>query len=263
MRFGALAKLRLAAAFLPIALVAGASAPAQAQQAEAQGQTVPNLQGFWNLEFNETPDPALVSKLPAGTVLIRDTGVVEFDINDYGGLTLTPKAQEFARNWKREDDLTLDRVCLPPSIIYAIQGPFPFEIYQTKDLIAFKYEYYDAIRLIFMDGRPHPDAKANHTKMGFSTGRWEGDELVVETSHIAASTITNNGLDHGDGIRMVERYRLDDNGTRLKSTQWFSDRSVINEDGARYIEWGKQEGNIVPYECDPTFALEYAQIPDQ
>jgi hypothetical protein len=112
-----------------------------------------------------------------------------------------------------------------------------------------------------MDGREHPGADFPHTKMGFSTGRWDGEELVVDTTHIAASTITNNGLDHSDDIVMQERYRLVDGGTRLVSTQWFSDPAVIQNDGARFISWSKREGeHVYPYECDPSFALEYQSV---
>jgi hypothetical protein len=39
-------------------------------------------------------------------------------------------------------------------------------------------------RVVWMDGRAHPSANAEHTWMGFSTGRWEGDALVVTTAHI-------------------------------------------------------------------------------
>ena len=50
----------------------------------------PNLEGFWNLAFDSsTRDPALIAKLPPGTVVIEDTGVVEFPEDEYGGLRPT------------------------------------------------------------------------------------------------------------------------------------------------------------------------------
>jgi hypothetical protein len=219
----------------------------------------PDLTGFWNLAFDGEPDEELVAKLPPGTVVIEDTGVVEFPEGEYGGLQLKPEALARARAWKPDDEMALSRVCLPPSIIYAIQGPFPFEVFQTPQLIVLKYEYFDQVRLIHMDGRTAP-AGQPHSKMGFSTGRWDGEELVIETTHLAPSTITNNGLDHSDGIRMVERYKLSADGTRLMATQWFSDPAVLDNDGARFIEWARQPGqHVYPYECDPAFALEYQQ----
>lgn len=225
----------------------------------------PDLSGFWNLAFDEGEPPAdLMAKLPPDTVVIKDTGVVEFPEDEYGGLELKPEALARAEAWKPADELTLSRVCLAPSIVYAIQGPFPFEVYQTPGLIVFKYEYFDQVRLIHMDGpngkAAHPPADAPHSKMGHSIGHWDGDELVVDTTHIAPSTITNNGLDHSDRIHMVERYRLSADGTKLMATQWFEDPAVLDNNGARFIQWAKQPGQYVyPYECDPSFALEYQQ----
>ncbi len=240
-------RLALAAA----ALVALAS-PAVAE---------PDLTGFWNLSFDTSEPPAaMMAELPPDTVLIEDTGVVEFPEHEYGGLKLKPEALAHAEAWKPADEMTLQRVCLPPSIVYAIQGPFPFEVYQTPGLIVFKYEYFDQTRLVFMDGRGHPPADAPHSKMGHSIGHWEGDELVVDTTNIAPSTITNNGLDHSGSIHMVERYRLSPDGKRLMATQWFEDPEVLDNNGARFIQWDKHDGQyVMPYECDPSFALEYQQ----
>ncbi|KRA83730.1 hypothetical protein [Altererythrobacter sp. Root672] len=220
-----------------------------------------DLTGFWNLSFEAGDPPAdLVAKLPPDTVIIADTGVVEFPEGEYGGLKLKPEALAKANAWKPADEMTLSRVCLAPSIVYAIQGPFPFEVFQTPELIVFKYEYFDQVRLVHMDGRGHPPADAPHSKMGHSIGHWEGDELVVDTTHLAPSTITNNGLDHSADIHMVERYRLSPDGKRLIATQWFEDPAVLDNNGARYIQWAKQPGQYVyPYECDPAFALEYQE----
>jgi len=221
----------------------------------------PDLSGFWAPAFAQPdPDPAMIAKLPPNTVAIDDTGAAEFPRMEFGGLRLTPEARAHAEAWRPEDEMTLQRVCQPPSIVYSVQGPFPFEIDQTDDLIAFRYEYYDQIRLVFMDGRGHPPADAPHTKMGHSTGRWDGDELVVDTTHIAASTITNNGLDHTGKVHMVERYKLSPDGTKLLATQWFEDPAVLETNGARFIEWTRRPGEyIFPYECDPSFALEYQE----
>ena len=190
-----------------------------------------DLGGFWNLAFDpsggsEASDPAvraeMLAKLPPNTVVIEDTGAPEYPRGVYGGLVLTPAA-----------------------------------------LIVFKYEYYDQVRLIWLDGRDHPPADAPHTKMGHSVGHWEGDELVIDTTHIAASTITNNGLDHSENVHMVERYKLGADGKHLLATQWFEDPEMLENNGARFIEWVKHEGQyILPYECDPTFALEYQQVGD-
>lgn len=220
----------------------------------------PDFNGFWSLTFDPV-NPELVAKLadlPPNTVVITDTGVAEYPRGEFGDLVLTEAAKEHAEEWRPEDEMQLNRVCLPPSVVYSIQGPFPFEIFQTPELIVFKYEYYDMVRLIHMDGRGHPGPDYPHSKAGHSIGHWEGDELVIDTTHIAASTITNNGLDHTDDVHMVEHYRISDDGQHLVASQWFSDPAMLENNGARYIEWYKREGeHVYPYECDPSFALEY------
>jgi hypothetical protein len=229
------------------------AAPLSAQESP------PDFSGFWNLGFGAPPHPQdMIDALPSDTVIIEDTGIVEFPEDEYGGLKLKPEALAKAEGWTAQDEMTIGRVCLAPSIIYSIQGPFPFELHQTPELIVFKYEYFDQVRLVFMDGRDHPPEDAPHSKMGFSTGHWEGRDLVIDTTHIAASTITNNGLDHSDAIHMVERYRLSEDGKTLMATQWFEDPEVLDNNGARLIQWNSQPGQYVyPYDCDPSFALEY------
>jgi hypothetical protein len=230
--------------------------------APALAQSPPDLSGFWSPDLGAQPaDEELLPQLPPNTVIIHDTGVVEFGRGDFGGLKLKPEALAKAEAWKPEDEMTVARVCAAPSIVYSIQGPFPFEVHQTPELIVFRYEYFDQVRLIFMDGRQHPVQDAPHSRMGHSVGRWEGDELVIDTTHILPSTITNNGLDHSADIHMVERYRLSDDGTQLSAVQWFEDPAVLDNNGARYIAWTKRPGQAVyPYDCDPSFALEYADV---
>jgi hypothetical protein len=229
---------------------------------DAAERDVPDFSGFWSLDRDQHPfDEELIAKLPADTVVIDDTGFVEFPQGEFGGLKLKPEARAKAAEWKPEDEMTLQRVCAAPSVVYSIQGPFPFEIHQTPELIVFKYEYFDQVRLIFMDGRPHPPSDAPHSKVGHSVGHWEGDELVIETTHLASATITNNGLDHSDAVRMVERYKLTADGKQLRATQWFEDPQVLDNNGARYIQWSLEPGNYVfPYDCNPTFALEYQAV---
>ena len=227
----------------------------------AAAEEVPDLTGFWNAPFQAFDMPAdLEAKLPPNTVVIDDTGAAEFPRGVSGGLKLTPQAAPHAETWSAEADMTLTRACLPPSIVYSVQGPFPFEIVQAPGLLVFRYEYYDQVRLVHTDGRGHPPADAPRSKMGHSIGHWEGDELVIDTTHLAASTITNNGLDHSDNVHMVERYRLTDGGKALEASQWFEDPETLENNGARYIRWTRGDDYVRPYECDPSFALEYQGV---
>jgi len=218
----------------------------------------PDLSGFWNLAGGVPKDKVLLDKLPPNTVVLEDTGAAEFPAGEYGGLKVKAHALEAAKRWNPRDDMKLSNACKPPSIVYAMQGPFPIEIFQATELIVIKLEYFDLVRIVFMDGRPHPGADYPLSKVGFSTGRWEGDTLVVETTHLEPATITNNGLTHSDRVRVIERFRLSADGNTLMATQEFEDPEVLDNRGARFIAWKRQPGeHVYPYECDPTFALEY------
>jgi hypothetical protein len=47
------------------------------------------------------------------------------------------------------------------------------------------------------------------TPTGFANGRWEGDVLVVETDHLAATTLLDGaGMPHSNQLKLVERIRL-------------------------------------------------------
>jgi hypothetical protein len=233
--------------------------PCVVWHAPVEAQSRPDLSGYWGPARAAKPDPAMVAKLPPNTVVLNDVGAAELPIGEYGGLMVKSAALDVARKWKPADEMTVSRACLPPSIVYTMQGPFPMEIYQGTELIVMKLEYFDLVRIIFMNQKGHPPS-VPHTKVGHSIGRWEGSTLVVDTTHIAASTITNNGLDHSDKVHVIERFWLSPDGNTLNAVQEFEDPEVLANRGARFIAWTKVPGeHVLPYECDPTYAANYAK----
>jgi hypothetical protein len=239
----------LAVLGLGAALTASAAQPAR-----------PNLSGFWMLTTTQSEDPALKAKIPPDAVILQDTGAPEYGPGEFGGLKLTPAAQAVAKAWKIDDDMTVANTCRIPSIIYAMQGPFPIEIFQATELTVIRLEYFDMARVIFTDGRQHMPEGAPVTKTGNSVGHWEGDTLVVETRHLKEATITNNGLFHSDKARVIERFKLSPDGKKLIGTQLFEDPEMLQNKGVRFITWNRVEGDHVhAYDCDPSFAENYAK----
>jgi hypothetical protein len=227
--------------------------------ATAEAQPRPDLNGYWGPGRAGKPDPALIAKLPPNTVVLADAGAAEFPAGEFGGLKVKGAALEAARRWKPTDDMTISRACLPPSIIYTMQGPFPMEIFQGTEFIVMKLEYFDLVRIVFLNQREHP-ANLAHTKVGHSIGRWEGATLVVDTTHLAESTITNNGLNHSDKAHVIERFWVSADGKTLNMLQEFEDPEVLDNRGARFMAWDKMPGeHVLPYECDPSFGANYAQ----
>lgn len=241
-------RAKLLALLVVVALPASAAAPP------------PDLSGFWMpLPGIPDPDPELARKVSPDAVVLRDTGPAEFGLMEFGGLKPKPAALAKARQWDPLQDMTVSNSCRIPSIVYALQGPFPIEIFQGRDLIVMRMEYFDMTRVFFLGEKFMYEDEAPHTKTGYSRAHWDGDQLVVVTTKLKEATITNNGLDHSESMRVTERYRLTDGGRTLMVAQEYEDPEVLENRGVRYIGWRKVEGDHVrAYDCDPAFAEEYA-----
>jgi hypothetical protein len=221
----------------------------------------PSLEGFWWPGRGATSArmPELTSKLPANGVPMRDLGTPSRTGGDFGQLDVKPAARAEAMKWNPMEDETVSRVCKPPSIVYGMPGPFPFEILQSDKLIVFRLEYYDQVRIVFMDGRKHPGADYPHSTVGHSIGHWEGDTLVIDTTHLSASTMMGNGLRHSDDAHLVERFRATPDGKQLHWTQTVEDPQVLNNRGVRYVVMDRKQGFVYPYDCDPAYGRSLEQ----
>jgi len=236
-------------------LVLGAAIPASAAKMK-DGH--PDLSGFWAVKFERKPTgQALIDELPKGTIMIKDTGPGELKAGDYGGLTLTPRALEETKHYSYKDDTKVENNCKSPTMAFLMQAPFPMEIYQGRDMIVMKMEYFDMVRIVFTDGRGHEPEDAPHSNAGDSIGHWEGDTLVVDTTHLETGTMMNNGFNHSKNMHVIEKFRLSPDGNTLWQTQLYEDPETFKGTAARYLSWTKKEGEYVyPYDCDPNYLSE-------
>ena len=109
------------------------------------------------------------------------------------------------------DDLDPSYNCFPPGPTRVFSDPRPFEIRQFPDQVLMLFESDHWVRRIFLDGKGHPE---NYpiTWMGHSTGKYEGDTLVVDTVNINdQSWLDSLGHPHSDALHVVERYRRNQN----------------------------------------------------
>jgi len=98
--------------------------------------------------------------------------------------------------------------CLPPGMPYFMQAQYGLEIVQGRDKVALFSEWMDAYRRIYLDGRK-PPSDWDPSYFGYSTGRWEGDTLVVETVGLREDTVLDRyGSPHSDAMHITERIRL-------------------------------------------------------
>lgn len=99
--------------------------------------------------------------------------------------------------------------CLPPGVPRIYAHPAPFEIFQFSDRVVIVYEFQHHVRQIYTDGRGHREGRPV-SWMGESTGHWEGDTLVVESTNFNDRTwIDRRGVPHSDQLRVTERIYSD------------------------------------------------------
>jgi hypothetical protein len=135
------------------------------------------------------------------------------ELRDYAGLPVNDSARQFADSWDPSRITLPEEQCRVHVSPYIYRGPTNLRIWEdkhpkTQDLIAIRHyiSTYEQTRTIWMDGRPHPSANAAHTWMGFSTGRYQGDMLVVETTHLKQGWLRRNGLPMSDRATMTEYF---------------------------------------------------------
>jgi hypothetical protein len=135
------------------------------------------------------------------------------ELVDYLGLPINDAARQFAESWDPSRISLPEEQCRVHVSPYIYRGPTNLRIWEerhpvTQDLIAIKHyiSTYEQTRTIYMDGRPHPGPNEAHTWMGFSTGRYQGDMLVVETTHLKQGWVRRNGLPMSDQAHMTEYF---------------------------------------------------------
>lgn len=110
--------------------------------------------------------------------------------------------------------------CEPPGLphIYGVGG-YSIEFVEAPARIIIFYESIHTFRDIWMDGRKPPE-DADPLWMGFSVGRWEGNDLVVDTTGFNDKTWLNGaGYPHSEALHVTERFhRADLNHIRLDIT---------------------------------------------
>ena len=110
-------------------------------------------------------------------------------------------------------------------------------VVQTPGMIAFLFEGYNHYRQIFMDGRPLPKT-TQPSYMGYSTGRWEGDTLVVETNGLNnEGWLDMNGHPQTESTHITERFRRRDFG-HMDLQLTIDDPTAYTKPWSANVHWG-------------------------
>jgi hypothetical protein len=132
------------------------------------------------------------------------------------GLPMQPWAAELRRQRLAENSKDHpDAHCLPLHPVQLHSHPQPRKIVQMPGEILIIYEANDGLRQIFTDGRalPNPD-DVEPWWFGYSTGKWDGDTLVVQTTGFRdMGWLDEEGTPVTTNARITERFRRPNYGT--------------------------------------------------
>lgn len=111
------------------------------------------------------------------------------------------KKQQNAAKWLELDPAVK---CYLPGVPRATYMPFPFQIVQGTDQILLAYEFAQASRTVFVNGK---DSSPLESWMGWSNATWDGDTLVVDAFGFNDQTwFDAAGNFHSEALHVVERY---------------------------------------------------------
>jgi hypothetical protein len=139
--------------------------------------------------------------------------------------------------------------CVPAGMPIIMDNPYPMRFYEEGDNIVMHLELNDGRRIIHMNV-DHDSADAEPSPLGYSTGRWEGNELVIRTDRINYPYFDDLGTPQSGNLSLVERYRLSEDETRLDWEALATDPEVFTEPVplSGYMEWVPGE-EVKPFDC--------------
>lgn len=151
--------------------------------------------------------------------------------------------------------------CEPVAIRRAWGAPgTPLAISHVGDDILIKHEWMDVERTIHMNQASAP-ADTKPGILGYSVGHFEGDTLVIESTHFTEGVLNQfvtvdgqpmRALLHSDALRVVERISLDRDRNRLVVSMDHFDPVFFSRDFPNYTrEYGPSNLNIEPFGCIP------------
>lgn len=161
---------------------------------------------------------------------------------------LTPAALTYLENFDPATDNPLEAYCVSKGMPMVMDQPFPMEFVDMGDTIIARLEEYDTVRTIYMG-----DAKTDPTEaslLGFSTGKWDDDTLVVSTKQISWPYFSQMGVRQSENIVLEERFTPVKNGSRLNYKLIATDAATFTKPVVleKYWIWDPSV-EVVEYRC--------------
>lgn len=139
---------------------------------------------------------------------------------------------------------------MPASVLGS--GGYPMEIVQRPEQLFVIYEAHSEIRRIYIGDEAGDPARFFPERNGYSTARWEGDRLIVETTRL--KTQVDSAYPHSDQATIREEYYLGEpleDGTRvLVNELTMVDPAWLEEPFSTVKRWQQlSDYHVLTYEC--------------
>jgi hypothetical protein len=155
----------------------------------------PDLSGIWNPPLGYLRDLAKDMKEP---VPFQPWAKTQYDERASGA------------RWREDPDAN----CLPQGVPKVLLAPAPWRVVQTPGIVFFVHEAFNLWWQAFLDGREfldNPDIQP--TWHGYSTAKWEGDTLVVDSRGFNGRVwLDQLGKPSTDALHVTTRFHRKDFG---------------------------------------------------
>lgn len=199
-------------------LLAGHAGPAAAQatstqprEVEARAREAQAAERVAALIAAERKRPRLAGiwRVAAPVAALR-TEAGELPPLNAAGRELLRQRQAAAKAGRSEDPL---QQCLPPGWPRALWADAPFLLTQAPAKVTLFHQHRHLVRHVFLDGPLQLPKDAEPTWEGLTSGRWEGDALVLETASFNGQQwLDAAGLPQSAQMRVTEHWRLQADG---------------------------------------------------
>ena len=198
-----------------------------------------------------TPTRASPAEIPADTQSIAGVWTIkQFIATRYYGVMTEAGQQASTAFDPLEDDPAIH--CDPGSPVrFWINVDEPFEIKRESDRVVINHRFMDSQRIVQLDGDVPADTPRG--TMGYSTGRFEGDALIIATDHFVAGAIEpRRSIMHSENLTLTERLEVNAQG-ELEITVTIDDPEFYEEPYMQKELFVRSRWDPEPYNCKPGY----------
>ena len=162
----------------------------------------PDFSGLWLIETKREGNPNFPGCEPVSDEFVNIAASLK------EGLPYQAWAADLVKA-RRSEQRVNDPIsnCLPMGAVRSHTWNGPRKAVQTPGLVILMSEFETSYRQIFTDERPLP-GDPNPSWNGYSSGKWEGDTLVVQTNGFRDGMwLDATGNPMTDAARITERFR--------------------------------------------------------